>query len=135
MALPQKWRCHQYFAIIRTPICYIFSVNNSDWHLCFIYVTPAGFIIRVMVSNGDLSYFFWISQDTNVGFCCLFCHHLLWSSAKNVQKIRMHSRVTCKLAIIGPRPVCCESTVNRRKAFEQSKLFVSPFILPQNFPV
>ena len=37
MALPQKNEgvtCHQYLiAIIRTPICYIFSVNNSDWHL------------------------------------------------------------------------------------------------------
>jgi hypothetical protein len=24
MAYHNKWRCHQYFAIIRTPICYIF---------------------------------------------------------------------------------------------------------------
>jgi hypothetical protein len=35
-----------------------------------------------MVSNGGLSDFCWISQDTNVGFCCLLCHHLLLSSAK-----------------------------------------------------
>ena len=55
-----------------------------------------------MVSNGVLPDFFWISQDTNVGFCC---HHLLLSSAKNGQKIHVRSRVTCKLAIIGLRPV------------------------------
>jgi hypothetical protein len=48
-----------------------------------------------MVSNGILPDFFWISQDTNVGFCCLLCHHLLLSSAKNGQKICMLSRVTC----------------------------------------
>jgi hypothetical protein len=58
-----------------------------------------------MVSNGDLPDFFLISQNTNVGFCCLLCHYLLLSSAKNGQKIRIHSRVTCKLAIIGPQPV------------------------------
>ena len=58
-----------------------------------------------MVSNGVLPNFFWISQDTNVGFCCLLCHHLLLSSAKNGAKICIRSRVTCKLAIIGPRPV------------------------------
>jgi hypothetical protein len=54
-----------------------------------------------MVSNGVLSDFFWISQDTNVGFCCLLCHHLLLSSAKNGEKIRVRSRVMCMLAIIG----------------------------------
>jgi len=47
-----------------------------------------------------LADFFWISQDTNVGFCCLLCHHLLLLSAKNGPKIRVRSRVTCKLAII-----------------------------------
>ena len=54
-----------------------------------------------MVSNGVLPDFFLISQDTNVRFCCLICHHLLLSSAKNGQKIRVRSRITCKLAIIG----------------------------------
>jgi hypothetical protein len=58
-----------------------------------------------MVSNGVLPDFFWISQDTNVWFCCLICHHLLLLSAKNEQKNCVRSRVTCKLAIIGPWPV------------------------------
>ena len=58
-----------------------------------------------MGSKGVLPDFIWISQDTNVGFCCLLCHHLLLLSAKNEPKICVHSRVTCKLAIIAPRPV------------------------------
>jgi hypothetical protein len=39
-----------------------------------------------MVSNGVLPDFFWISQDTNVGFCCLlpkiriyYMHFIIWS--------------------------------------------------------
>jgi hypothetical protein len=58
-----------------------------------------------MVSNGVLPDFFWINQDTKVELCCLLCHHLLLPSAKNSPKIWVRSRVTFKLAIIGPRPV------------------------------
>ena len=37
------------------------------------YITwsPVRFIWRGMVSNGVLPDFFWIIQDTNVGFCCM----------------------------------------------------------------
>jgi hypothetical protein len=71
---------------------------------------------------------FWISQDTNVGFCCLLCHHLLLSSAKNGKKIRVRSRVTCKLAIIGPRPVHrlkCRTAIDCKLLV----ILVRPFLL------
>ena len=45
-----------------------------------------------MVSNGVLPDFFWIGQDTNVGYCCLFCHRLLLLSAKNGPTIRVRLR-------------------------------------------
>jgi hypothetical protein len=54
-----------------------------------------------MVSNGVLPDFFWINQDTNVGFCCLLCHHLLLFSANNGPKIRMRSRVAASNVQVG----------------------------------
>jgi hypothetical protein len=43
----------QYFAIIRTPIGYIFLLNNSDWHLRSAYVTsPRGLYKEVWFLMG-----------------------------------------------------------------------------------